>query len=117
MKKRVVCNVVQSHKRILEAHRLWHQALNCYFDPEGFRTNVNATIQALRNVTFAIQNEKHNIVNFETWYAEWQDRLKNDEIMRWLCDARTAIVHKKDLELHSSATVTIRCYETILKLQ
>lgn len=115
MKKRVVCNVVQSHKRILEAHRLWHQALNCYFDPEGFRTNVNATIQALRNVTFAIQNEKHNIVNFETWYAEWQDRLKNDEIMRWLCDARTAIVHKKDLELHSSATVTIRCYETILK--
>lgn len=94
MKKRDLCNVVQSHKRILEAHRLWHQAFNCYFDPEGFRTNINATIQALRNVTFALQNEKHKIPDFGTWYAEWQTRLKDDPMMRWLCDARTEIVHK-----------------------
>lgn len=115
MKKRDLCNVVQSHKRILEAHRLWHQAFGCYFDPEGFRTNINATIQALRNVTFALQNEKHKISDFGTWYAEWQTRLKVDPMMHWLCDARTEIVHKKDLEMHSSATVTIRCYETVLK--
>ncbi len=115
MKKRLTCNVPQAHKRILEAHRLWHQALTCYFDPEGFRTNVNASIQALRNVTFAIQNEKQMIDNYDTWYSEWQTRLKKDKIMRWLCDARTDIVHKKDFEMHSTATVTIRCYETILK--
>ena len=115
MKKRSVCTVVQSHKRILEAHRLWHQALGAYFDPEGFRTNVNAAIQALRNVTFALQNEKHKIPGFDTWYSHWQNRLKGDAIMRWLCDARTEIVHKKDLEMNSTATVTIRCYETILK--
>lgn len=115
MKKRDVCNVVQSHKRLLEAHRLWHQAMEAYFDPEGFRTNVNAAIQALRNVTFALQNEKQKIPGFDTWYPRWQERLKGDEIMRWLCDARTEIVHKKDLEMHSTATVTVRCYETILK--
>lgn len=115
MKKRDVCNIVQAHKRILEAHRLWHQALECYFDPEGFRTNINAAIQALRNITFAIQNEKHNIPNYDAWYPIWQTRLKEDKIMRWLCDARTDIVHKKDLEMYSQATVTVRCYETILK--
>lgn len=115
MKKRDTCNVVQAHKRILEAHRLWHQALDCYFDPEGFRTNINAAIQAIRNVTFAIQNEKHNIPNYDTWYTVWQACLKEDEIMRWLCEARTNIVHKKDLEIYSQATVTVRCYETILK--
>jgi len=115
MKKRTPCNVVQAHKRILEAHRLWHQALDCYFDPEGFRTNINAAIQALRNVTFAIQNEKQNIPNYDTWYPAWQARLKEDPVMRWLCDARTDIVHKKDLEMHSQATVTVRCYETVLR--
>lgn len=115
MKKRDVCNVVQAHKRLLEAHRLWHQAMEAYFDPEGFRTNVNAAIQALRNVTFALQNEKQKIPGFDTWYPRWQERLKSDEIMRWLCDARTEIVHRKDLEMHSTAAVTVRCYETILK--
>lgn len=115
MEKRLTCNVVQAHKRILEAHRLWHQALLNYFDPEGFRTNINASIQAMRNVSFAVQNEKHNIANYDTWYSEWQANLKNDEIMRWLCDARTDIVHKKDLEMYSTAIITMRCYETILK--
>ncbi len=115
MKKRDTCNIVQAHKRIFEAHRLWHQALDCYFDPEGFRTNINAAIQALRNVTFAIQNAKQNIPNYDTWYPAWQTRLKEDKVMHWLCDARTDIVHKKDLEMYSQATVTVRCYETILK--
>lgn len=115
MEKRKICNVVQAHKRLLEAHRLWHQALENYFDPEGFRTNVNAAIQALRNVTFALQNEKSKIPNYGEWYPTWQEALKSDEIMHWLCDARTAIVHKKDLEMYSTATVMIRCYETIMK--
>ena len=115
MKKRSTCNVVLAHKRILEAHRLWHQAFQYYFDPEGFRTNVNATIQALRNITFALQNNKQNIRGFDSWYKNWQEKLKNDDIMRWLCDARTEIVHKKDLAMYSSATVTIKCYATILQ--
>lgn len=112
--KRELCPVVQAHKRILEAHRLWHQACSSYYDPEAFRTNINATIQALRNVTFALQNCKHNVPDFDNWYSDWVEESKKDVFMCWLCDARTAIVHKKDLELYSKATVTVRCYETIL---
>lgn len=30
------CLIPNTHKRLLEAHRLWHQTLDNYFDPEGF---------------------------------------------------------------------------------
>lgn len=110
-----ICNIPHSHKSLIEAHRLWHQSLDNYFDPEGFKTNVNATIQALRNVTFKLQNEKKNIADFESWYSVWQERMKKDKIMTWLSAARTNIVHKKDLEINSRATVTIFNYELVHK--
>lgn len=115
MKKRENCKILQTHRRLNEAHLLWHQADDNYFNPTGFITNINAAIQALRNLTFALQNEKKNIPGFDEWYKGWQDILKKDDIMRWLCEARTEIVHKKDLEISSEATVTIYSYKTVLK--
>ena len=55
---RNTCKVPVTHNRLLEAHYLWHQAALCYHDPFRFRTHMNALIQALRNITFALQNEK-----------------------------------------------------------
>lgn len=115
MNKGESCKIKNTHRKLNEVHLLWHQASKAYFNPEGFRTNINAAIQALRNITFALQNEKSNIPNFTNWYEPWQKELKEDKIMKWLCDARTEIVHKKDLEIYSEATVTIYTYETILK--
>ena len=109
------CNIAQSHRRLNEAHRLWHQSYENYFDPEGFRTNINATIQALRNITFALQNEKANIAQFGEWYSKWINVLSTDKIMKWLSDTRTEIVHKKDLEMNSYALVSVFNYQVILK--
>ncbi|MBT2286952.1 hypothetical protein J7E78_25870 [Paenibacillus polymyxa] len=109
------CIIPYTHKRLLEAHRLWHQAYDNYFDPEGFRVNINATIQALRNLTFALQNEKEKIIDFDSWYPNWQSKMKTDPIMKWLNEARVKIVHQKDLETKSQANVLIHSYFNLVE--
>jgi hypothetical protein len=101
------CPLPAAHRRLAEAHLLWHQALTNYQDPDAFRANLNATIQALRNLTFALQSEKDAIPNFDEWYAGWQSRLKLDADAKWLHSARTIVVHQGDLEITSSALVRI----------
>jgi hypothetical protein len=44
--KYVRCPLPQTHRRLIEAHLLWHQTLDRYSDPEAFRANLNATIEA-----------------------------------------------------------------------
>lgn len=101
------CPLPNTHSRLGQAHRLWHQMIETYNDPEGFRTNLNAAIEAFRNVTFMLQNEKHAIPDFDTWYADWREKMKADPVMLWLCEARTIVVHNSDLETQSTAHATV----------
>lgn len=101
------CLLPNSHSRLRDFHRLWHQTLDAYSDPEGFRANLNAAIQASRSVTFLLQSEKAVIPQFDQWYDGWQGQLRSDPLMKWLCDARTEVVHRADLETLSKATVRI----------
>jgi hypothetical protein len=111
------CRIPNTHKRLIEIHRLLHQCQENYFDPDGFRTNLNATIQAIRNLTFALQNEKEKIPEFDVWYQNWQDKMKEDEILRWLNKSRVKIVHQKDLETKSIIKITIKNYLDVFKLE
>lgn len=104
------CPIPKTHSRLQEAHRLWHQALDLYSEPEGFRINLNACIQALRNVTFVLQKEHAGVPNFEHWYTNWQMHMKQDPIMRWLVDARNTIVKEGDLETRSHSMVSVIDY-------
>ncbi|WP_053366285.1 hypothetical protein [Bacillus sp. FJAT-27245] len=113
----MTCPIPNTHNRLKEIHRLWHQCLDNYFDPEGFRTNLNAAIQALRNLTFALQNEKKAIPNFDDWYSNWQTKMGDDELLKWLNKARVKIVHQKDLETKSIAKVTVKNYLDIAELK
>lgn len=109
------CPIPNTHKRLLEIHRLWHQTLVNYFEPEGFRVNLNATIQSIRNLTFALQNEKKVFNNFDEWYGKWQEKMKNDKVMKWLNKSRVTIVHMEDLKTKSLARVTIYHYFEVFK--
>jgi hypothetical protein len=91
----------------VEAHVLWHQALAQYQQPEIFRANLNAVIQALRNVTFILQSEKHSFANFDEWYKPWQERLKADALCKWVVDARNMIVKQGELDTYSTALVKL----------
>ena len=95
------CPLAAVDKRLEDAHATWHQAEAAYFDPEGFRRSIQATIQILRTVTFVLQNHKHLIPNFEEWYTKWQDDLRNDPLMRWMVNARNKIEKQGDLEANS----------------
>jgi hypothetical protein len=48
--------------------------LDHYQEPESFRANLNATIEALRNVTFKLQNEKSAFAEFDVWYKPQQQQ-------------------------------------------
>ena len=72
------CPIPVTHGRLDQAHILWHDTAKHYCDPHTFRTYLNATIQVLRNVTFALQSEKRNVPNFDAWYETWQQRLRDD---------------------------------------
>jgi len=88
-KKTPNCPIPKTHRRLAQAHVLWHQAFRSYLNPEVFLANLNATIEALRNVTFVLRNEKGTFAKFDEWYGPWQARLKDDKMSRWLHEARS----------------------------
>src|SRR5579862_9747614 len=103
-----LCPIPGAHRRLEEGHRLWHRGAEAYEDPEEFRTQLNALIQALRHVGFVLEKEHSAIPDFETWYESWMDILKRDGVLRWLIRARNFIVHEGDLETRSTATAAIQ---------
>lgn len=105
------CPIPTSHSRLNEAHNALLVAIENYQDPVGFKTQINNTIQALRNITFVLQNEGKNIPQFDVWYEKWRERMRQDEKMKWLNDARVKIVHQEDLAKISTATVSVLTYE------
>ena len=106
------CPIPAAHRGLRDAHMLWHQALSNYHNPDKFRANLNATIQSLRNITFALQNEKSAFADFDKWYGPWQQKLKDDPTAKWMNSARVAIVHQGDLEKYSVAHVKLITWQT-----
>lgn len=94
-----------AYGRMREAKHFWKQALASYDDSESFRINVNACIQALRNITWLLQSEKDHIPGFDSWYAKWQTMMDGDSTLKWLVKARNRIVKQADLKTESKARV------------
>lgn len=101
------CPLAAVDQRLADAHHLWHQAQEAYFDPDGFRLAVQNAIQALRTVTFLLQKRKAIIPDFDNWYGTrdqpggWQKRFGANALMRWMVDARNRIEKQGDLESYS----------------
>lgn len=102
------CALDDVHTRLNSAHALWHEALSAYHDPARFRTFLNSCIQELRNVTFILQKNKSGIPDFEGWYAQWQERMKADPIMRWVVNARNQVVKEGELQTKSLARAYVK---------
>jgi hypothetical protein len=100
------CPLKAVHQRMEDAHRLWHHALESYFDPEAFRVALQNCIQTLRTVTWLLQNNKRHIPNFDAWYSAWQDKMRADNVMRWLVNSRNKIEKQGDLGTHSMTHVS-----------
>ena len=99
---------IRAEKRLKEVLFFWHKAADSYQNVDEFVINLNACIQASRNVTWVLQNQKTEISDFDSWYVNsWQTAMKNDPIMRWCVEARNTIVKQEDLAIHSVAHASI----------
>lgn len=55
---------------------------------QEFRYDFNAFVNASRSVTFILQKVYNKIPEFENWYKEKQEILKNDEFAKKVLDLR-----------------------------
>jgi hypothetical protein len=93
--------------RLDQAHDHWHRALDDYPFAGRFFLDTNSLIPALRSVTFVLQKNLRHHDGFDQWYAAWRERMAGDPVMRWAVQARNHIEKVGDLELHSTARVSI----------
>lgn len=102
-----VVEMTPARRRLEHVHKLWHGALDEYPDVDVFCLSVNALIQAERTVTWLVQKAFKHAPGFEEWYGPWQQRLRDDVVMTWLVEARNRIEKQGDLEMRSTARVSI----------
>lgn len=103
----LTCPLDAADRRLRDGLNLWVETKSLYFYPDRFRLSLNNVIQTLRNVTFVLQKSKSDLNGFDDWYSPWQERMRNDEQMRWLVDSRNVIVKQGDLETYSRARVSV----------
>ena len=99
------CPAPAAHRRLMDCHVHWHALAERYMDPEGFRLQLNALIQDLRNVTWVLQKQKAQLPDFDDWYEAWKESVNDDAVMQWLVKARNRIVKEADLEIYSQARI------------
>ncbi len=88
-------------------HAHWHEAMTGYADADDFTMALNAAIVAGRSVTLVMQKELSKQEGFDAWYAPLQDGMRRDPRMRWLVDARNAVLKEGDLDIASEALVSL----------
>lgn len=101
------CPLPKTHNRLRQTHDLWHEMQAAYPDANEFVTKLNACLTAARSVTFVLQKELSRQAWFDAWYGSWQGRMRADQHMRWLVEARNAVEKQGDLDTASVAVVSL----------
>ena len=100
-----VCPVLDAHDKIEEAYYFLLMMAFNYHKADEFRFNLHAFIKSLREVTFILQNSKDKIPDFDKWYPQKQEEMKNNDILKSICESRTIIVHRAMLKPRSKVSV------------
>lgn len=96
------CPLDATDDRFDEAHYFLNQAAANYHSPQRFRWYLNATIQALRSVTFVLQKNLARVPGGKTWYENHRKELEEDPNARRLVTARNVVVKEGDLAKKST---------------
>lgn len=109
MTKLQTCHALhQVEVRLFDCVDILEETRRAYFEPDLFRRNLNNLIQATRNVTWILQNNKSKFEDFDAWYGGWQTEMRKDDVLRWLNEARVEIVKRGDLETNSVFQITLK---------
>lgn len=93
--------------KYLESYYFINSMLSNYHDHYAFRFNLNAFIQALRNITWMLQSESNRPDTFAEWYATAQESMKTDDLLRRFVNVRNLIVKQEMLSTKSKAYMGI----------
>lgn len=101
------CPIPETHDKFNEAHYFLERMMNEYHNPQQFRWNLNAFLQALRSVTFYLQAEQAGSPDFKKWYSTQQAMMREDELLRTFLEGRNVVVHERSLVLTSRAEIGV----------
>jgi hypothetical protein len=97
------CPIPSTHDKLNEAQYFFDGLLKNYHRPYEFQFNLNAFIQAIRNITFMLQSEEQKPDVFDNWYAKKQEDMKTNETLRRFVNARNVVVKRSSLTAKSKA--------------
>jgi len=95
------CPIPSTHERCVEARYFLVQCLLNYHAPQPFIHNLNAFIQASRNITFMLQSEAGESNELKVWYGIKREEMKNLPALRRFVDARNIVVKQSSLKSKS----------------
>src|ERR1019366_1268124 len=97
------CPVPSTHDKFNEAQYFFNKMLEQYHRPFEFQFNLNAFIQAIRNVTFMLQAEENKPEGFDDWYTKKQEEMRANTLLRRFVEARNIVVKRSSLTAMSKA--------------
>lgn len=97
------CPIPDTHQKFKEATYFLGKCAELYHEPEEFLFNLNAFIQALRNITFMLQSEPSRPEGFGDWYAIKQAEMKMSALLLKFVEARNIVVKQSSLKARSTA--------------
>lgn len=97
------CPIPDTHQKLKEATYFLGKCAEHYHEPEEFQFNLNAFIQALRNITFMLQSERNTPEGFRAWYASKQAEMGKSDLLRRFVQARNVVVKQSSLKARSTA--------------
>jgi hypothetical protein len=98
------CPLPSTHQRCAETQYFLEQSLLHYHSPQPFLHNLNAFIQALRNITFILQSELKNREGFGTWYDEKRAEMRSIPPLKRMVEARNIVVKRSSLAARSKVS-------------
>jgi hypothetical protein len=82
-----------------EAVYFYKQMVSTVNNIRTFPFNLSAFLSALRSTTFYLQVQYKRDPRFEKWYAEAQESMSRDPVLKMLKDLRTEAVHQRPVNL------------------
>jgi hypothetical protein len=98
--------MVRSKRRIIEsAEELLRSARRhaADYDTQGDRkiTGLYASISSGRSVTWALQNLRSVVDDFDEWYVPLQEEMRADPLARWFVELRNQIEKRGELQIEA----------------
>ncbi len=100
-----ICPIKDAHDRFMAANHFIYQMAANYHKESYFRYNLNAFIESLRSVTFAIQKQKHNIPNYNIVYPQLQKKMSEDALLKRFKEGRNIVVKEGNLKSGSKLQI------------